>query len=131
MAIRDDLITQITTNIAAHSNVSISQELPFDQSGVPLYNRNLTTIYVSEQDITVEQLYRTLDQSNVNQTSTTVNAYLSVDAKNEYSDIDTVVANLLIARNTVANTIDSSSDYETEITDDVITYTFEYNFITV
>ena len=131
MAIRDDLITQITTNIAAHSNVSISQELPFDQSGVPLYNKNLTTIYVSEQDITVEQLYRTLDQSNVNQTSTTVNAYLSVDAKNEYSDIDTVVANLLIARNTVANTIDSSSDYETEITDDVITYTFEYNFITV
>ena len=131
MAIRDDLITQITTNIAAHSNVSISQELPFDQSGVPLYNKNMGTIYVDEQDITVEQLYRTLDQSNVNQSTTTVNAYLSVDAKNEYSDIDTVVANLLIARNTIANTIDSSSDYETEITDDVITYTFEYNFITV
>ena len=131
MAIRDDLITQITTNIAAHSNVSISQELPFDQSGVPLYNKNMGTIYVDEQDITVEQLYRTLDQSNVNQTTTTVNAYLSVDAKNEYSDIDTVVANLLIARNTIANTIDSNSDYETEITDDVITYTFEYNFITV
>lgn len=131
MAIRDDLITQITTNIAAHSNVSISQELPFDQSGVPLYNKNMGTVYVSEQDIEVEQLYRTLDQSNVNQTSTIVNAYLSVDAKNEYNDIDTVVANLLIARNAIANTIDSSSDYETEITDDVITYTFEYNFITV
>ena len=131
MAIRDDLITQITTNIAAHSNVSISQELPFDQSGVPLYNKNMGTIYVDEQELNVEQLYRTLDQSNVNQTTTTVNAYLSVDAKNEYSDIDTVVANLLIARNTIANTIDSSSDYETEITDDVITYTFEYNFITV
>lgn len=131
MAIRDDLITQITTNIAAHSNVTISQELPFDQSGIPLYNKNMGTIYVDEQDITVEQLYRTLDQSNVNQTTTTVNAYLSVDAKNEYSDIDTVVANLLIARNTIANTIDSNSDYETEITDDVITYTFEYNFITV
>jgi biopolymer transport protein ExbD len=131
MAIRDDLITQITTNIAAHSNVSISQELPFDQSGVPLYNKNMGTIYVDEQDIVVEQLYRTLDQGNVNQTTTTVNAYLSVDAKNEYSDINTVVANLLIARNVVTNVTESNSDYETEITDDVITYTFEYNFITV
>lgn len=131
MAIRDDLITQITTNIAAHSNVSISQELPFDQSGVPLYNRNLTTIYVDEQQINVEELYSTLDQGVVNQTTTTVNAYLSVDAKNEYSDIDTVVANLLIARNVVTGTVTSESNYETEITDDVITYTFEYNFITV
>jgi len=131
MAIRDNLITQITTNIAAHSNVSISQELPFDQSGVPLYNRNLTTIYVDEQEINVEELYSTLDQGVVNQTTTTVNAYLSVDAKNEYNDIDTIVANLLIARNVVTGTVTSESNYETEITDDVITYTFEYNFITV
>ena len=131
MAIRDDLITQITTNIAAHSNVSISQELPFDQSGIPLYEKNMSTIYVDEQDIAVEELYSTLDQGVVNQTTTTVNAYLSVDAKNEYDDINTVVANLLIARNVVAGTITSESNYETEITDDVITYTFEYNFITV
>jgi biopolymer transport protein ExbD len=131
MAIRDDLITQITTNIAAHSNVSISQELPFDQSGVPLYNKNMGTIYVDEQDIVVEQLYRTLDQGEVNQSTTTVNAYLSVDAKNEYSDINTVVANLLIARNVVTNVLDKNSDYETDMVDDVITYTFEYNFITV
>jgi biopolymer transport protein ExbD len=131
MAIRDDLIAQITTNIAAHSNVSISQELPFDQSGVPLYDKNMGTIYVDEQELNVEQLYRTLDQGNVNTTTTTINAYLSVDAKNEYSDIDTVVANLLVARNVVPATVTSESDYETDIADDVITYTFEYNFITV
>jgi hypothetical protein len=67
----------------------------------------------------------------VNQTTTTINAYLSVDAKNQLTDIDTVVANLLIARNVVAGTVDSTSDYETDIAEDVITYTFEYNFITV
>ena len=131
MAIRDDLITQITTNTAFTSNVDVSQELPFESGGSPLYNKNMGTVYVDEQQISVEQLYRTLDQSNVNTTTTTVNAYLSTDAKNEFNDIDTVVANLLIARNAVANTIDSTSDYEIEITDDVITYTFEYNFITV
>ena len=131
MAIRDDLITQITTNTAFTSNVDVSQELPFESGGSPLYNKNMGTVYVDEQQISVEQLYRTLDQSNVNTTTTTVNAYLSTDAKNEFNDIDTVVANLLIARNAVANTIDSTSDYEIEITDDVITYTFEYNFTTI
>jgi len=131
MAIRDDLITQITTNLSGHSNISISQELPFDSGGIPLYNKNMNVVYVDEQDIVVEQLYRTLDQGDVNQTTTTVNAYLSTDAKNQFNDINTVVANLLIARNVVTNVTDSNSDYESEITDDVITYTFEYNFITV
>tara|TARA_R100000664_G_C2758782_1_gene147998 strand:- start:5716 stop:6111 length:396 start_codon:yes stop_codon:yes gene_type:complete len=131
MAIRDDLITQITTNTAFTSNVDVSQELPFESGGSPLYEKNMGTIYVDEQEINVETLYKTLDESNVNQTTTTINAYLSTDAKNEFNDIDTVVANLLIARNVVNDTISSESNYETEITDDVITYTFEYNFITV
>jgi hypothetical protein len=131
MSVRSDLITQITTNLSGHSNISISQELPFDSGGIPLYEKNLNVVYVDEQDLVVEQLYRTLDQGDVNQTTTTVNAYLCTDAKNQFSDINTVVANLLIARNVVTSVTDSNSDYETEITDDVITYTFEYNFITV
>jgi len=131
MSVRSDLITQITTNLSGHNNISISQELPFDSGGIPLYEKNLNVVYVDEQDIVVEQLYRTLDQGDVNQTTTTVKAYLSTDAKNQFNDINTVVSNLLIARNVVTSVTDSNSDYETEITDDVITYTFEYNFITV
>jgi len=131
MSKRSDLITQITTNIAAHTDFTISQELPFDSGGIPLYNKNLKTVYVDEQEIAVEELYSTLDQGVVNETTTTINAYLSVDAKNQLSDINTVVANLLVARNVISGTIDSTSDYETAIAEDVITYTFEYNFTTV
>ena len=131
MSVRSDLITRITTNLSGHSNVSISQELPFDSGGSPLYDKNLNVVYVDEQDIVVEQLYRTLDQGDVNQTTTTVNAYLSTDAKNQFNDINTVVANLLLSRNAITNVTDSNSDYETEIVDDVITYTFEYNFTTI
>ena len=82
-------------------------------------------------EMCIRDRYRTLDQSNVNTTVTTVNAYLSVDAKNQLSDINTVVANILSARNVVGSTLDSASDYETDIEDDVITYTFEYNFTTI
>jgi hypothetical protein len=131
MSKRSDLITQITTNLSGHSTFVLSQELPFESGGTPLFEKNMNTVYVDEEELTVEQLYRTLDQGNVNQTTTTINAYLSTDAKNQLSDINTVVANLLIARNAITSVTDSNSDYETEITDDVITYTFEYNFITV
>jgi len=131
MSKRSDLITQITTNLSGHSTFVLSEELPFESGGTPLFEKNMNTVYVDEEELLVEQLYRTLDQGNVNQTTTTINAYLSTDAKNQLSDINTVVANLLIARNAVTSVTDSNSDYETEITDDVITYTFEYNFITV
>lgn len=131
MSIRSELITQITTNLSGQSNITISQELPFDSGGNPLYEKNPNVVYVDEQEIAVETLYKTLDTSNVNQTTTTINAYFTTDAKNQFNNIDTVVANLLIARNVIDNTLESNSDYETEITDDVMTYTFQYNFITV
>jgi predicted kinase len=131
MSKRSDLITQITTNLSGHSTFVLSQELPFESGGTPLFEKNLNTVYVDEQQIVVEELYQTLDQGIVNQTTTTINAYLSTDAKNQLNDIDTVVANLLIARNVITGTVENTSNYETDIADDVITYTFEYNFITV
>ena len=131
MSKRTDLITQITTNLAAHSNVGVVSELPFESGGNPLYETNMNTVYVDEQQISVEELYDSLDGNKVMQTTTTINAYLSTDAKEQFNDIDTVVANLLVARTAITNTTESSSDYETDIADDVITYTFEYNFITV
>jgi hypothetical protein len=131
MSKRSDLIGRITTNIQPYATFSISEELPFESGGVPLYEKNLNTVYVDEQQIFVEELYDTLDQGVVNETLTTINAYLSVDAKNQDNNIDTVVANLLISRNVITGTVENTSSYETEIEDDVITYTFEYNFTTV
>ena len=131
MSKRTELISQITTNLAAHSNVSVVSDLPYDSAGEPLYNKNMNVVYVGEQDIAVEELYGTLDQNPVFQTTTTIPVYLSTDAKEQFSDIETIVANLLVARNTISGTVSSESDYETDISEDVITYTFEYNFITV
>ena len=53
MSIRSDLITQITSNLSGQSNISISEELPFDSGGTPLYEKNMNVIYVDEQDIVV------------------------------------------------------------------------------
>jgi hypothetical protein len=132
MSKRSDLITQISTNLAFTSNVTVNTtELPFESGGNPLYLNNMNTVYVDEQKIEEDQLYKTLDQGTVTETTTTINAYLATDAKESFSDIETVVANLLLASNAITGTVNTTSDYETAITDDVITYTFEYNFITV
>ena len=47
MSKRSDLITQITTNLSGHSNISISSELPFDSGGNPLYEKNMNSVYVA------------------------------------------------------------------------------------
>lgn len=131
MSKRTDLLDRITTNLSGHTSYSVSTELPFESGGNPLYEKNLNTVYVDEQAIAVDELYDTLDGQTVNQTTTTINAYLAIDAKNQLSDIDTVVSNLLVSRNVITGTVENTSNYETDIADDVITYTFEYNFITV
>jgi hypothetical protein len=131
MSVRSELLTQLGLNLASHTNIRVSTEMPWVTGENPLYLQNMKTVYVDEEQLDVEQLYRTLDQNNVNTTVTTVNAYLSVDAKNQLTDINTVVSNILLARNTISSTLDSASNYETDIEDDVITYTFEYNFTTI
>tara|TARA_B100001094_G_C17861911_1_gene637839 strand:- start:105 stop:500 length:396 start_codon:yes stop_codon:yes gene_type:complete len=131
MSVRSDLISQITTNLSGQSNISINSELPFIQGGNPLYSTNMNTVYVDEQEITKETLYVTLDSGNVEQTTTTINSYVATDAKEQFNNIDTVIANLLLAGDVISNTVEVSKSYETEITDDVITYTFEYTFTTI
>ena len=127
MSIRTDLISQITTNISTYSAFKVASELPFDSGGNPLYFKNKKTVYLDKEQENKVQLYRTLDQGDVYNTDTVVNAYLSVDAKNEPSDIQDVIAGILSARSVITNTQINESFVETEIEDDVITYTFEYN----
>ena len=130
MSIRDDLITQITTNLIGHDKFGISTELPFSTSDTPLYMKNMRTVFVDELQEDVTELYPVLDGNDVMTTETTCVAYLAVDAKNQPTDIQTVVANLLVARNGVTAGI-RASDVTTELENDVILYNIEYNFTTV
>jgi len=81
MSKRTDLISQITTNLSGHSSFSVSSELPFISGGIALYDKNMNTVYVDEQEIAVVELYDTLDGNDIYETTTTINAYLSIDAK--------------------------------------------------
>jgi hypothetical protein len=125
--IADNIRTQIGTNIASYTQFKVSQELPFTASGEPLYVKNKKTVYVDDEIESKIQLYRTLDQGEVYQTETTVQAFLSLDAKNQPSNIDDVVSAILSARDIVTGTQINEGEVVSEIEDDVLTYTFEYN----
>ena len=111
-------------------------ELPWSASGEPLYVKNMRVVYVGDEEEAKVQLYRTLDQGNVYQTDTTVQAFLTEDAKNINALNPTVIENMLNAKS-VINTANgynvqvAESSYEHEIENDFITYTFEYNFTTI
>ncbi len=125
--IADDIRTQIGTNIASYTQFKISDELPFTASGEPLYVKNKKTVYIDDESESKIQLYRTLDQGEVYQTETTVQAFLSLDAKNQPSEIDDVVSAILSAKSAISNTQVNESEVVSVIEDDVLTYTFEFN----
>ncbi len=127
MSKRTDLISQITTNIASYTAFKVSSELPFNSGETPLYQKNMKTVYVDQEDLDVTEYAPTFSQ-DIMQTETTVNAFLTTDAKNQPSDIDSVVTAILSARTGISNVFEQSSTVETEITEDHITYNFEFNF---
>ena len=126
-AIRSSLITQLTTNLTG-SNVSVSAELPFSSGGDVLYAKNMKTLYVDEEQIEQDTLFACLDRNNINTNLSTVNAYLQLDAKNQLSDINTIISSVLSAKSVITDTITSESDYTTVITLDHTVYTFQFRF---
>ena len=130
MAFRDTLKANLDIALAS-TNVSVSAELPYSSAGEPLYQKNMKFVYIDEDNISKTQLLSTLDKNDVTETTTTVTAYLAVDAKNDLSDIDSIVSSILNSRNAISGQTVNECEMETDIEGDVLTYTFNYNFITV
>ncbi len=130
MAIRDTLKANLDVALAS-TNVSVSAELPWSSAGEPLYMKNMKFVYLDEDNIAKTELFNTLDRNDIVQTETTVTGYLAIDAKTQPTDIDTVIASILNSRNAVTSQSTAECEMTTDIEADVLTYTFNFNFITV
>ena len=130
MAIRDNLKSNLDVSLSG-SNVAVSSELPYTTGGEALYNKNMKKLYLDEDNISKTELINCLDNNDVIETETTVTGFLSVDAKNQHGDIDTIVANIIDSRNSISSQVIRECEMTTENTDDVKTYTFDFRFVTV
>jgi hypothetical protein len=127
---RSTLITQLQTDLAV-GNISVSTELPYTAGSDSLNIKNMKTVYVDADNTEITQNQQFLSGSGVDQTETTINAYLSVDAKNPPADLDTRIASIQNAKTSVANVFIRECETTSDIDSDIITYTFEYKFTTI
>jgi hypothetical protein len=130
MAYRDDLLANTSVSLASTS-VSVSQELPFDSAGVPLYEKNMKKLYIGEDNTAREPLIPVLDFNPVENVVTIVTAFLTIDAKNPLTDIDTITAAVINSKNSISNQITRNCVMATDFTDDRLTYQFEFEFTTI
>ena len=130
MAIRDTLLANLTTSLSS-TNVSVSSELPFTAAGVPLYEKNMKKFYLDVDNTNTKEMFLTLDNNDVFEREITLTGYLTVDAKNQPSDIDTAVNAVINSRLSVADCFTRECAVTDEILDDRINYTFEFRFLTI
>ena len=111
--------------------INISEELPWAKDGDPLYLKNYKRIYIDRPQLNQDSVINTLGGDSIVNMTTTLTAYLTVDAKNQPSNLSSVIADMLGARNAVqsenqhSRTCNISQEYQ----GDALITTFEYNFI--
>jgi hypothetical protein len=128
---RAGLLSYLTTATSSTVVKTVS-ELPWNTAGEPLYLKNMKKFYLDSGQRTESVLIPVLGGSqDVLQNVSTYRGYFAVDAKNQPSGLDSVIATILSAKDsTGVSNFGTESDYTTEIQDDVLIYTVEYRINT-
>ncbi|WP_395652608.1 hypothetical protein [Brevundimonas sp.] len=113
--------------------IKCASELPWAQGDIVLYRQNMKRVYLDEPQTSQEAFVETLGALDLARTTTTVNGYLAVDAKNKPADLESALVIIKNAKDmsSMSNVFRKEFDYSTEIDKDVMIYTFEYRFSTI
>ena len=129
---RAQLLSAITSATSTLTQFAVSQELPWEQDGNPLYLKNKKKIYVDKEYREEKTLIAVLGGKNILQDDIITNAYLAVDAKNQPTQLDSVITKILGAKDSTGiNTFLVESDYTADKQEDVLVYTFEFRLSTI
>lgn len=125
---RVELLTYLTAQLTG--TIKTSQELPWSEGENPLYIKNARRVYLDEPNTEQADFLPTLGNLSINARVTTIRWYLSMDAKNRNSDLDSALTILGSAKDitTITGVWQRQFDYITTINDDRITYEGEYRF---
>jgi hypothetical protein len=109
---------------------TVSNELPFSDSGVALYLKNVKSIYVDIPQYATEAIIRTLDAISISDEVTTVRLYFSADAKSLPANYETLVSDLRTAKDsdTITGYARREVDVQTEFTLDMLVTQLTFRF---
>ena len=112
------------------SGYTLTQELPWDSSGDPLYLKNFKYIYVDSDQIAQEPLIDVLNGAGIVNEITTVRTYITTDAKNQPSNYATMVSTFMNARldTEIAGVTQRATQVSTEFVGDAQVTQFEFSF---
>lgn len=125
---RTELLTYLTAQLTG--SIKTSQELPFQEGTNPLYIRNPRRVYLDEPYTEQETLLPTLGSLQLNQRTTVVRWYLTTDAKNRNTDLDSALTTLGGAKDitTITGVFTRLFDYTVSIDNDRVVYEGQYRF---
>jgi hypothetical protein len=86
-------------NSLALGGYLLSEESPWRDNTIPLYIKNLKKIYVDNIEYLSEPLIATLGTLSINQQTQSTRIYFANDAKTVPSNYDTLVQDLILAKN--------------------------------
>ena len=124
---RTQLLSAITTAVSTLTQFAVSSELPWEQNGNPLYIKNMKKVYVDRERMEETTLIPTLNGGEVFQNDSICEVYVAVDAKNQPSQLDSLITKILGAKNStgIVN-FGFESDYTLDKQEDILIYTFEF-----
>jgi len=125
---RTELLTYLTAQLT--DSIKTSQELPFQEGTNPLYMKNARRVYLDEPYTEQDTLFPTLGSLQINQRTTIVRWFLTVDAKNRNTDLDSALTILGSAKDitTITGVFTRLFDYTVTIDNDRVVYEGEYRF---
>lgn len=129
---RTELLAAITAAVSTLTQFAVSQEIPWEESGNPLYLKNKKKIYVDNERREETTLIACLDGQDIYQDDLITEVYVSVDAKNPPSQLNTLISRILGAKSSTGLVnFGVESDYTQEKQEDVLIYTFEFRINTI
>jgi hypothetical protein len=100
-------------NSLALGGYLLSEESPWRDNTIPLYIKNLKKIYVDNVEYLSEPLIATLGTLSINQQTQSTRIYFANDAKTVPSNYDTLVQELILAKN--INLADGTNRREADV----------------
>jgi len=109
---------------------TLTQELPWDTQGNPLYLKNFRYIYVDSDQIAQEPLIDVLNGVGIVNEITTVRTFITTDAKNQPSNYATMVSTFQNARldTDITGVTQRATQVSTEFIGDAQITQFDFSF---
>jgi hypothetical protein len=125
---RTELLTYLTAQLTG--SIKTSQELPFQEGTNPLYLKNARRVYLDEPYTEQDTLLPTLGTLQINSRTNVVRWFLTMDAKNRNTDLDSALTILGSAKDitTITGVYTRLFDYTVTIDNDRVIYEGQYRF---